>query len=233
MPLHDKPRKSGKTGGGEAAQAAEEDVLKGMEENLLPEEREKSLTGKRSSFSRMKFDWSTPEERVMMAQINAVVERVMNNEFAGAFALINDIYDLVRTPIIDEATQEIRTDQYGFPLWKRTRTGEYEENYSLLTYGQREDFTFRLATQMVEWGQRRSQMWRESIYAKAVWSERFSQEYTSGFGGTVEDRTQEATKRTAEDKYFAVFKAALSNAADDMVRQMKILLDTIKDTPKG
>lgn len=193
----------------------------------LPEERARSFDF--PGFSRMRTEWRS-DDRVMIQRIKAAVDGRILEEFADAYAVMSDLYDVVREPDVDEGTGEIRTDQFGMKIWKRSATGAFYEDWARLGHRQREDFLYRITTALFAWEQRAADMWGEAMFAKAMWQERFAHEFDAPISGTVEDRTQRGNLKAAEDRYFALFVSLLSRKADAVVRTMNTLALRIKDT---
>jgi len=225
MPTLDRVRKSGKTGANEAAEEAAEELL-AEPDNDLPEE---DARYGRLSFSRMRIDW-TKEDVMQMTALRIAVDQKLQEDFAGAYAVMFDLYVLVREQEVDEKTGEFRKDINGLPVWKRTRSGAPIEDWTRLTSREKENFLFRITTQVFEWSQYSANLWAESMFAKAEWTEAHAIGYTEGIGGTVDDRTAHANRKSAEERYFAVYMAAISRKAEAIVRSMEMLSRRLAET---
>lgn len=211
----------------EAAKAAEE-----LEQPLspaLPEERERTLQF--SGFSRMRTEWQG-DEKAMMQRIRAAVSGAVLEHFGDAYAVMNDLYDVVREPqwVGDPAHGIPVTDQWGMVVWARSPTGAYLEDWGRMSHGQKEDFLYRITTAIFEWSQRSADLWGEAMFAKAIWQERFSREYDAPLSGTIDDRNARGNMNSVEEKYFAIFLTLLSRKADAVVRSSELLCQRIKDT---
>lgn len=180
-------------------------------------------------FSRMKLDWSG-DGRAMMDRIKSAVDGAILRHFADAYAVMSDVYDVVREPAVNETTGEIQRDPFGFVIWRRSPTGAYMEDWSRLSIRQREDFLYRITTALFEWEQRAADLWGEAMFAKAIWQENFATAYDKPYSGTIEDRTARGNIESSEDRYFAIFLSLLSRRADSIVRTMGLLGQRIKDT---
>lgn len=213
--------------------AAAEEAAKGAEtlddpiNPELPEERERALQF--SGFSRMRLDWQG-EEQKMVRRIRDAVNGAILNHFADAYAVMSDLYDVVREPMVDQATGVIQKDQWGFVVWARSHTGAFQEDWSRLTHAQREDFLYRITSALFEWEQRSADLWGEAMFAKAIWQERFAKEYDAPMTGTIDDRTARGNMNSVEEKYFAIFLTLLSKKADAVVRTMTLLGQRLRDT---
>lgn len=185
----------------------------------------------RTGLSRMRTTWA-PEDADAMAGIHAVVEREVLVHFAGAFQIMNEIYDIVREPSVDTTTGEIEKDQYGFTVWLRTETGAYLEDYSKLGHKEVEHFLFRITTRLFEWEQMAAQLWGDAMFAKALWEQSLAEGYqdarTNG-ARTVEDRTQAGRVASREERLFGIFRALISRRADAVVRSTTLLSQRLKD----
>lgn len=196
-------------------------------EPQLPEERERSF--KTPGFHRMRFNWSGDEARVVKAARDAVDGRVLHN-FIDAYQVMHTIYDLVRTAVVDETTSEIKTDKWGFTVWKQTPSGSYEEDWSRITTQERENLLFAITTRLFEWEQRAADAWGEAMFSKAIWEEAFAIGFDKPMSGTVDDRTNYARRDAREERYFAIFLTLYSKKAESVVRTMTLLGQRLRDT---
>lgn len=222
----DEVRATGKTGGAEAAEAEAEEILQAMS-NETEEERERTIVP--LSFARMRLEWR-PEDRVQMTHIRTVVDGMLIDEFPDTYALMHELFDIVRERVVNERTGEFKVDMYDLPVWKMSNTGRPIEDYAKLTMRDRENFLFRITTQLFLWSQKQADLWAESLFAKAQFTEKHAIEYGRGVSGTIEDRTAAANRRTAEERYFAIFTAYLSRKADVLIRSMERIEQRLKDT---
>lgn len=223
-------RASGQT----AAEATAQEVAEGpeapdapIEEEVLDVERERG--SRHPGFARMRTDWTGPD-RAMIQRINATIEGAILNHFEDAYLLMNEIYEIVRDPEVTE-TGEIRVDQFGFTVFKRSPTGAYYEDWARLGHVQREHLIYKLTTSLFEWSQRAANLWTEAMFAKAIWTEEFAHAFDAVPGkATVDHRTAQGNLRSAESRYFAIFTSALSRKADAVVRSAELLNQRLKDT---
>lgn len=184
----------------------------------------------RVGLSRMRTEWSA-EDGEAVAGIHAIVEREMLLRFAGAYQVMNEIFDIVREPHLLPGG-EIATDTYGFTIWARTETGSYVEDYARLGHKEIEHFLFKITTQLFEWEQQAARLWGDAMFAKAVWEQALARGYrdarTSG-ARTVEDRIQAARLSSGDDRLFGIFRTLISRHAEALVRSMNLLGQRIKD----
>lgn len=221
-----KERASGLTAASEEATAEAAKMTEPIEAAVMPEERERKF--RTPGFSRMRFDWS-PEDRVVVSMAQrSVEERVLAN-FADAYQTMYEVYDLVRTPVTDEAG-EPRKDEYGFTIWRRSPSGSYDEDWTKLSLKEKERFLFEITTRMFEWEQRAADAWGESMFAKAQWEERFAIAFDAPMAGTVDDRRAAGNKDATEERYFAIFVTLYSRKADAIVRSLALLGQRLKDS---
>jgi hypothetical protein len=222
-----KERASGKTGAEEEAERAVEDAFANPAEEDPGEER--TIRFRTPGFSRMRVEWRGEDAIIVNTQKTVVEDRLIRM-FPDAYALLNEVYDVVRTPEVDEHGQ-IRRDRHGFVIWRRhPATGSFEEDWSRLGKQERENFLFTITTRIFEWEQRAAEVWQESMLAKAQYEERFSIAFDEGMSGTVDDRTARGKKDAADERYFAILVATLSRRADALVRSMNLLGQRLKDT---
>jgi hypothetical protein len=142
---------------------------------------------------------------------------------------MNQVYDLVRTPVVNE-NGEAQRDKWGFVVWQRTQSGGFDEDFSRLTRKQKEHLLFLVTTRIVEWESKAADIWGESMLSKGKYEERFSLAFDSPMSGTVDDRKAVGNIDAADERYFALFMAVLSRKADALVRSMNNLAQRLKDS---
>lgn len=227
MVAKDQSRANGKTAG--------EEIVKELSEEFeqpasveLPDERERKF--KSPGFSRMRTEWRG-EDAAMMGAVHAAIDRLIENSFEDAFAIMHEVYDTVREPVLDPQTGEPQRDAYGLTVWKQTPTGLYEEDWSRLTYKQRERFLYLITTRLFEWTQRAAASWAEAMFAKAKWEDAFSLGYESldNPKATIGDREARAKVASRDDRYFAIYMSYYSKKADSIVRSLELLSQRLKD----
>lgn len=229
MTVGSKPQQVRASGSTQAEEITKEESAKAEEPIAveLPEERERTF--RTPGFARMRMDWRG-EDRAVIQQAKSLVEgRIMRN-FADAFEIMNDVYDLVRTPEVDESTGEIMTDQWGWKVWKRLPSGGWDEDFTRMTRAQKEDFLFKITTRLFDWEQRAADAWSEAMFAKAQWEESYSISYDAPMHGTIDDRKAAANRNATEERYFAIFLSVYSRKADAIVRSLSLLGQRLKDS---
>lgn len=181
----------------------------------------------------MRTGWATPDDGVIIAQVQAEVDRVIREIFSDAFILVFRLYSIVREPEVDNSG-EPRLDEDHLVVWKRLHDSGFVEDFSKLTKKQREDFMFSITTSLFLWEQRAASLWGDAMFSKAQFEERFAVAYdTPGEmrgRDTVEARTARANSAAAEDRYFAIYLSILSRRADAVVRSMDRLGMRLKDS---
>lgn len=181
-------------------------------------------------FSRMRTDW-TGSDAIVVAQVTGIVDNRILMNFADAYSVMHELYEVVREPVTD-AEGTILKDAHGFTIWRRNGSGAYVEDYSRLTTKDRESLLFQITTRIFEWEQRAADAWGEAMFAKAQFEERFALTFASAPGTrpTVDDRTQHARSEAREERYFAIFQSLYSRKAEAIVRSMTLLSQRLKDT---
>ncbi len=211
----------------EASKSADEATTP-VETEALPEEREEWFRA--PGFQRMKVAWEG-QDKAMLDRAQHAISRRIWDTFPEALAIMNDIYETVRLKEPNPVTSEPMVDGFGFTVWQKdSLTGAYIEDWTLLDSRQKEHFLFRIATQIFEWEQRSADLWTEAMFSKGMFTERFSIEFDAPIHGTVDDRNARGNKEAAEDRYFAIYNAAVSRKAEAIVRSMNILMLRLKDT---
>jgi hypothetical protein len=217
------------------AEAALADVVADLDtptEVDLHEDRTREV--RTPGFSRMRTEWDGPDA-VTVAQVQGIVQNRIMVRFASAYAIMNELYEIVRDPVVANIeTGELRTDDFGFPLWQTTSSGSYVEDYSRLTHKDRENLLFQITTNLFAWEQAAAEAWGEAMFAKAQFEERFALTFAEAPGGrpTEADRTNFARTSAREERYFAIFQSLYSRRADAIVRTMTLLGQRLRDVMK-
>ena len=178
-----------------------------------------------TNFSRMAVttEW-TREDATEIRMIHDIIDGRILHNFADAYAIMNEVYDIVRVPEVDERTAVIRTDRFGFTVWKKGVNGAFIEDWSLLGIKQREHLLYRITAFLFEWEQRQAEAWVEAMFAKAKWEERFAEAFSEPAGRvTDEQRTQAGRLGARQERYFAIFLSGYSRKADSVVKSMERL----------
>lgn len=182
-----------------------------------------------TGLSRMKLEWGGEDAQSIIRAQAAVNDRMMSS-FRDAYQLMHDIFVLVREPEVDPSTGEVLVDSHGWPKWKRTISGGWEEDWSRLTRKQKENFLFQITTRLFAWEMSAAESWGEAMFAKAQWEERFAVSYDAPVTGTISDRTARGRMGASDDRVFAIFLTLYSKKAEAVVRTMTLLAQRLKDT---
>ncbi|QDN94898.1 hypothetical protein FNV58_00795 (plasmid) [Streptomyces sp. RLB1-9] len=183
-----------------------------------------------AGFSRMRTEWR-PGEAAEVAGVMQQAQGIIHRAFPGVYLIMNELWMTVREPVVDEASGEIQTDIFGWPLWKKLPSGAYIEDYSRLTDREKDDFLLRITTGLLEWHQQAANLWGESMLAKGRWEEAMGVGFISPTGRvTVEERTQRGRVYAAEDRYHAIFRSAVNRSAEALVRSMELIGQRLKDS---
>lgn len=226
MVARDQERANGRTAGEEIVKdrLAEFETPAAAE---LPDERERKF--KTPGFARMRLTMSR-DDRAVIDRAHVMVDQIIEDVFSDAFAIMHELYDLVREPVLQPDGTPL-TDDFGLPVWKRTRTGLYVEDWNKLTTRQREHFLYMITTRLFEWGQNKERLWAEAMFFKGKWRDSFSSGYESleNPKATINDREARAQLDSQEEYYFAIFTSYLSRKADSAVRSLELLSQRLKD----
>lgn len=217
----------------QGAEAAREETVaeesKALTERTDPElPVERATRFRRTGLTRLKMDW-TEEERVTVVRVHHAVDGKINENFGDAFALLNEIYDIVRQPLLKNG-EPVR-DQRGQVVWRRTSTG-FVENWDRLGRQDRERFIYQLTTRMVLWGQEAETAHTEAMLAKVAWEQSFADGYDrpgEGVKDTIEGRTARGKTLARDDHYLAIILTSYSRKAEKLVSSMELLLQRLKD----
>jgi len=188
-----------------------------------------------TSFSRMRTGWRG-EDREAILRLNALSDQFVRVRFSGAFSIMDRLNRMVRTQAVDSSGEYV-TDPDGSPVWVKDEYGEPEEDWGRLTDRDRRDLLGRLVARLFEWERESVNAWSEAMVSKVQWEEVFSRGFTAMPGAqvsgkpTVDDRTQWGHRTSIEERYFAVFKSALSRRADAIIRSMRSLQYLLENMP--
>ncbi len=227
MVANEQERQNGKTAGDEIVADAAREFDRPVNPEL-PEERERRFQS--PGFARMKLSMSR-EDREVMDRVHAVVNRQIDERFADAFAIMHELYDRVRDRETDEVTGADLFDDFDLPIWRRSPSGMYVEDWSRLSAKEREHYLYLITTRLFEWTQQQAESWAEAMFAKAKWEMSFAAGYESLEGGkpTIGDRENRGRLESQEDRYYAIYVTYLSRKADGVVRSMELLSQRLKD----
>lgn len=214
----------------QAERAVFAEVLTSDETTEVEVHEDRTRENKTPGFSRMRTEWHG-EDAAQISGLRHIVEGRILQLFPGAFMLMNDLYDLVREPVRDKDTGFPMTDAHGFVIWARSDSGAFIEDYSRLGIREKEDFLFRITTNIFEWRQTATDLWGDAMFAKAQWEEAMSTGFIAPTGRlTVDDRTHRGRAHSVDERYFAIFQSLLSRRADAVVDSLSLLGQRLKDS---
>jgi len=190
-----------------------------------------------TNFSRMRTHWPQ-EDQVRIDELQRQADEIVRAQFKVAYDVIDHIYRAVREPSYDSVTNKVRLDSAGRPVWITDEFGNPVENWSNLGEDQRSNLLMAITVHLFEWEQMSFKTWAESMFAKAVWEDRFATGFLNPPGvqisgkPTIDDRTQSGHKASIDERYFAIFQAALSKRAEGVVRSMTRLARVLEQMGK-
>lgn len=219
-------RASGKTTAEEVTREESKELDKTPEVEL-PDERERKF--QTPGFSRIRMAWAGPEAAIIQS-MHSTVDRRLGEVFGDAFEIMYEIYDLVREVETDATGEPVKSPD-NLPKWRQTATGSYVEDWTKLSYRQRERFLFQLTTRLFNWEQMQAESWAEAMFAKVSWEQAFSAGFESVENprATVDARNARGKREAMEDHYLAIYMSYYSRKADAIVRSMARLEQRLKD----
>lgn len=220
------PRASGEPGATEEAREAASSIGAPVDDIASAGVDKPRYNLRTPAFARMKWT-NTPEERAVLDASRLVVDERMYHEFPDAYRVMQDIYEVVRDPVVING--EIQRDRFGMPVWQRHEDGWIKEDFTRLSQRQMEEFIFKISVKLFAWEQKAQDLWAESMFAKAQFEERYAIAYDASIAGTVEDRKNWGSKDAAEERYYAIFLTHLSRRAEALTRSMERLALRIND----
>lgn len=197
------------------------------DEFSIPDDRERWFLA--PGLRRMQLDFN-PDDRAILQRMDESVDRVLLEAYADAYRILNRVFDVVRERAFNETTGEELRDANGFPVWAKDYTGNYIEDWTRLTYRDRENLLFEVTTRIFEWEQIKERFWTRAMFSKAIFTEHFAVEYDAPMSGTIDDRNAVGNAKAAESRYFAIMQSSLSRKADAIVRSMNNLMLRLRDS---
>lgn len=179
-------------------------------------------------FGRMSIEWKK-EDRVVIDRSLSAVQGLILRNFSEIWEIINEVYDIVRTPVVDDNGEPVR-DVFGYVQWKRNETGGYEEDFTKLSTRNKEALMFKLVTGLFRWQMQATDVWGEAMLAKTQWEERFSAGFEAPMTGTEADRTAAGKLAAIDERYHAVLLSMYSRKADALIRSAETLQTRLKDS---
>lgn len=179
-----------------------------------------------TTFSRMPKSWIADDYRQLMV-IQSLCRQIIDERFAEAIAVMRRIRRRVRLAQADDDGAIIMNGSE--PLWERDEDGLPVEDWTALGRADREALLFTITTHMFEWERARADLWRDAMFAKAQWEEKFAKAYHEMPGvaisgkPTIDDKTQVGHSFSISERYFAVFRSSLSKEADGIIQALKML----------
>jgi hypothetical protein len=217
-------RQHGQTGGEEEAHEAAKNLAKEIEaKDVL-----KTLNLTRG-FQRMKMDLQGSERDVLNSMmIN--MEKLIREEFAEEFAIMNDLHWIVRDQVVVD--DEPQYDDWGFPVYERNPDGSYVEDWGRLTQKQTKHFIFRIINSTFAGEQKSADAWGRALLAKTRYEEAFSVQFDNhpDNKATVESRKAHAESRAIDYKYYAVLQTWYSRKAEGIIKRLDALHQRLKDS---
>lgn len=193
---------------------------------------DRARTFKHTGLSRMRTSWG-PDESIVMDEIRTQARNVIRYEFRAAFGLMEEIYRLVRTPLVDKSTGEVMTSLDGSWRWEANEHGNPVEHWERLGDTERDNLLHTIATHLYDLELKAVDMWGESMFAKGRWEEVFAHAFIGPQGRlTVDDRTQRGQDASMEARYLAIFKAVVSKQADAVIRSLTRIQGVLEKTAR-
>jgi len=201
-----------------AAQVAEE--LRQEHENsiedpeaFLDEKNELEFSARRSIFQKIQYRWSN-SDKLILEQIEGGAQRLFEEEFKDAIAIIDNFYLEMRRP-----TGQIGAD--GRPVFERDEFGKYVEDWSQITGQDIEKALIDLQRLKFVLAPRVNKLLLEAVYAKYVFTDKHDDTWDKIIDGTQGDRTAKANKESRTDKYQAFFRFYLFRSSDIFLKEVE------------
>lgn len=222
-------RLNGQTGAEDAAKDSAAELDKPIDQTKDAKEVLKTLNLTRG-FQRMRMDLQGTEKDVLNSMM-ANMEKLIHEEFAEEFAIMNDIHWEVRTPVngIDD---NMAYDQWGFPIYEKNPDGSYVEDWGRLTQKQIKHFIFRIINCTFSGEQKSADAWGRALLAKTRYEEVFALSFDShpNAKATNEVRENHAESKAIDYKYYAVLQTWYSRKAEGIIKRMDALHQRMKDS---
>lgn len=231
MVEQNKRRSSGRTTGQEATAEVAQGVLEpagGPNDHLSDMERT-VIRFRSPGFAGLSLNW-TRENNAVLARARTLAQQWLDANYGDVIRMMNEIFDIVREKVVDQATGEIIKDSNGFAIWKTNNYGRPIEDWGKLTRAQRDTYLFSIVTNLYTWRQRAQDAWLEAMAAKAQWDEAFSGKFEELVAGTIEDREAHGKVGSQEERMFAILLEYRRRLADALIRDMDQLARTLENS---
>jgi hypothetical protein len=221
-------RLHGQTGAEEHAKEAAGEVNKTVDATAEAKDVLKNLNLTRG-FQRMKLDLQGSERDVLNSMMMNM-EKLVREEFAEEYAIMNDLHWEVREQVILDG--EPQFDQWGYPEYVKNPDGSYAEDWSRLTQKQIKHFIFRIINATYAGEQKSANAWGRALLAKTRYEEAFAVQFDNHPNpkATNEVRKEHAESTAIDYKYYAVLQTWYSRKAEGIVKRLDILHQRMKDS---
>lgn len=222
-------RLHGQTGAEEEAKDSAQELDKTVDQTRDAREILKHLNLTRG-FQRMKLDLQGSEKDVLNSMM-VQMEKLIREEFAEEFAIMNDLHWEVREPVVDE-NGEVQYDQWGYPEYQKAPDGSYIEDWGRLTQKQIKHFIFRIINSTFAGEQKSANAWGRALLAKTRYEEAFAVAFDThpDKKATVDARDAHAESNAIDYKYYAVLQTWYSRKAEGIIKRMDALHQRMKDS---
>lgn len=217
------PRSSGRTAGEESAKEVAEEQDAPLEESKgLDIDRKRQF--RTPGFARIRTDW-TPEESSVFAMARSWADKKLASEFADAYRVLAKVQAMVRTVSNrdDDGNIEWVTDEWGVPV----------EDWTRMTYRERDDLLYQLVIKLFAWEQRSQDAWHDAMLSRGVWEEMYAIKYDEPASKTMGEREAVGRIGAIDERYKAIMLTAYSRKAEALVRSMERIYRTLLQTSKG
>lgn len=173
---------------------------------------------KKSLFRRIEFRWRKDDERILEA-IRAAVDQAFMDLYGEAIAAIDELYDEMRVPVVNE-DQVVERDSAGRVIWQKDSRGREIEDWSQLTGQDIEQALLRIAYIKLTLAPQLNDLLLEAVFAKHVAEDAHADAYEELLDDTIPARNAHASRKSRVDKYHAYFRYYLYSHAEVFMKEL-------------
>lgn len=210
---------------GDVGDEAAEELRRGQMDPLLLDQKEFEWEGPRVTglekaglFSKIEFKWKT-EDKLILDRIRIACESVTSQEFRILQRTLDELYDQVRVPVLNQHENPV-VDSQGRIVWQKDEYGRPLEDWKRLDGMDLEIAIFNLQKSRIEMSTRTNELLQEALFAKHIYNDSSFEGYQSLIEGTQGDRTAHSNRVSREEKYFSFYKYCLWTSADTLLKEI-------------
>lgn len=169
------------------------------------------------SFPSLRWDWHDEDATVIDA-IHTKVDARIREEFRVGYNALANLFMQARIPDEDEFGNAKVFN--GEIIWRKNPDGSVMENWANVESKYLDAFVLNASLFNVYAGGEAIDAKMEAVFAKYAHDDAYSEHYHKLAKGTIKDKESIATLATAEDRYFAMYKAYYFKKKEDFITRL-------------